>query len=444
MSQKIICPSCNNEIDLDHLANKDYIEKLKEQEIKLKKTQEEQKLKFEKEQEKQKLLFEKEIEEKTIDMRKKAQEYAEKKAEEERKKVELEMKDMQERLTKSEIEQQELKKKELDFMRKQRELENKEKNFELEMEKKMEEERKKIEFKLEEKLKLSSQKELNEKMEKIQEENKRKEKEYLEQQERIQESNRKKEMEYLKQQEQMKKTIDDLKRKAEQWSQQIQWDIQEDDLKNAISQAFPIDDINDVPTWVKWADLIQIVKNNIGQESWTIIWESKNTKSWTDSWIPKLKDDKLKINAQIAILVTTILPKDVKNFAFIDDIMVCLPKYAVWVASMLRDKLLAISRVEKSMQWKDIKMELLYKYLRSEEFWSKVHTIVEVFSKLKQDIDIERRAMEKIWKRREKELERVTISTTMMYWELEWLMWQALPWSEMLELWAWYEDDLDE
>jgi hypothetical protein len=246
----------------------------------------------------------------------------------------------------------------------------------------------------------------------------------------------------IKQQEQMKKTIDDLKRKAEQWSQQIQWDIQENDLKNALIQAFPIDDIEDVPTWIKWADLIQTVKNNIWQDAWTIIWESKNTKAWTDSWIPKLKDDKIKINASIAIIVSTVLPKDLKNFWFIDDVMVCLPKYAVWVATMLRDKLLSISKVEKSMEWKDIKMELLYKYLRSEEFWSKVITIVEVFSKLKADIEIERRAMEKIWKRREKELERASLSTTMMYWELEWLMWQALPWAEKLELGSWY-DELD-
>lgn len=414
MSQTIICPNCSTQIDLDKLADQKYSEKLREQETKLRD-----------EQERQRLKFEKEMEDKTNEMRKKAQEYAEKKADEERKKVELEMRDMKERLEKSEKEQMEAKKKELEFMRKQRELEDKEKNFELEMEKKMFEERKKIEASVEEKLKENSKKEMDEKMEKIQEEN------------------RKKEMEMMKQQEQMKKTIDELKRKAEQWSQQIQWDIQEDDLKNAISQAFPIDSIEDVPTGVKWADLIQKVKNNIGQDAWVIIWESKNTKSWTDWWIPKLKDDKLKINAQIAILVTTVLPKDMKEFGFVDDVMVCLPKYAVWVATMLRDKLISISKVEKSMEWKDIKMEMLYKYLRSEEFGSKVVTIVEVFSKLKADIDIERRAMEKIWKRREKELERASLSTTMMYWELEWLMWQALPGAEMLELGAW-DDDLDD
>jgi hypothetical protein len=249
-------------------------------------------------------------------------------------------------------------------------------------------------------------------------------------------------MEMMKQQEQMKKTIDDLKRKAEQWSQQIQWDIQEDDLKNALMQSFPIDNIDDVPTGIKWADLIQVVRNNLWQDSWVMVWESKNTKAWQEAWVMKLKEDKLKVNWNIAILVTTVLPKDMKNFWMIDDIMVCLPEYAIWVATMLRDKLLSISKVEKSLEWKDIKMEMLYKYLSSEEFSSKITMMVDVFSNLKSWIDAERRAMEKNWKKREKDLERATFAVTWMYWELESLMWQALPGAEKLELWA-GEDDLD-
>lgn len=413
MSQKITCPNCAIEIDLDKIANHKYDELLKSQENKLKA-----------EQEKQKESFEKQLEDEKKEMREKAKKFAEEQAEKERKKVELEMKDMQERLAESEKNQENSKKKELEMMKKSRELEEKEKNFELEMEKKMLEERKKIESDLEVKLKINADKELDIKMEKIQEDN------------------RKKEMEMIKQQEQMKKTIDDLKRKAEQWSQQIQWDIQEDDLKNAISQAFPIDNVDDVATWVKWADLIQTVKNNLWQSAWIIVWESKNTKNWTDWWIMKLKDDKLKVNWNIAILVTTVLPKDMKNFGMIGDVMVCIPEFAIQVANMLRDKLLSISKVEKSLEWKDIKMEMLYKYLSSEEFSSKMNMMVDVFSQLKTWIDSERRAMEKNWKKREKDLERATFAVTWMYGELDSLMWQALPWSEKLELWYW-EEDLD-
>lgn len=411
MSQKIICPNCWTQIDLDKLADEKYSKLIKEQELKLKK-----------EQEKQRENFDKELEKKTDEMRKKAQEFAEKKAEEERKKVELEMKDMQERLKKSEKDQQDAKKKELDFLKKQRELEEKEKNFELEMQKKILEQEKILKEKLEKDIQENSKKEFNERMEKIQEEF------------------RKKELEYQKQASQLKNSLDDAKRKAEQWSQQIQWDIQEEDLKNALTQAFPIDEIKDVPTWVKWADLIQSVKNNFGQSVWVIVWESKNTKSWTDSWVMKLKEDKLKINWNIAILVSSVLPKTIKNFWMVDDVMICSPEFAIAVSTMLRDKLLSISKVEKSLEWKDIKMEMLYKYLSSEEFSSKINMMVDVFSNLKSWIDSERRAMEKNWKKREKDLERATFAITWMYWELESLMWQALPWSERLELGEGEED----
>ena len=394
MSQTIICPKCSISIDLDSIA--------------------EQKLKIE--QDKQREKFEKQLEEEKIEMREKAKKFAEEQVEKERKKVNLEMKDMQEQLKTAELEKNKAKKLELEMLKKARELEDKEKNFELEMEKQLFEEKKKIGDKLIKNLEEKSKLELNEKLEKISEEN------------------RKKEMEMLKQQEQMKKTIDDLKRKSEQASQQIQWDIQEDDIKDALKSAFPIDDIEDVPTWVKWADLIQTVKNNIWVKTWIIVWESKNTKSWSPSWIIKLKDDKLKVKWNIAILITTVLPKWLENFGMLNDVMVCLPKYVIPVSSILREKLIAVNKTEKSLQWKDIKMEMLYKYLSSEEFTSKIWMMVDVFSQLKIWIDSERRAMEKNWKKREKDLERATYAITWMYWELESLMWQELPWAEKLSL----------
>ena len=413
MSQNIICPNCNTKIDLDKIANHKYEELVLEQEKKLKE-----------QQEKQKESFEKTLEQEKKEMREKAKKFAEEQAEKERKKVELEIKDMQDQLKKADEEKQESKKRELEMLKKARELEEKEKNFELEMEKKLLDERKKIEDDLGKRIEENSKKELDQKMEKLQEEN------------------RKKEMEMLKQQEQMKKTIDDLKRKSEQASQQIQGDIQEDDIRDALKGAFPIDTIDDVPTWVKWADLIQTVKNNIGQATWIIVWESKNTKTWTDSWIMKLKDDKLKVKWNIAILVTTVLPKWLENFGMVNDVMVCLPKYVIPVASMLREKLIAVAKTEKSLEWKDIKMEMLYKYLSSEEFSSKISMMVDVFSQLKIWIDSERRAMEKNWKKREKDLERATFAVTWMYWELESLMGQALPGSERLELG--YGEDLED
>lgn len=408
MSQTIKCPNCSEIIDLDKLGEEKYKHMLEEQELKLKEQQNQR----EKD-------FEKTLEEKTVEMRKKAQEWAEQKALEQAKKDAVEMEDLKNRLKEADTKQEEFQKQELEMRKKQRDFEEKAKNQELDMARKLDEEKKKM----------------SEEMAKIQDaalEIKMKD---------IQEENRKKEMEMLKQQEQMKKTIDELKRKAEQGSQQIQWDIQEDDLRNAISQAFPIDNIEDVPTGIKWADLIQTVNNNLWQSAWIIVWESKNTKSWTEAWIMKLKEDKLKINWNIAILVTTVLPKGLKNFGMLDDVMVCLPEYVIAVAWILRDKLLSISKVETSLQWKDIKMEMLYKYLSSEEFSGKMNMMVDVFSNLKSGIDSERRAMEKNWKKREKDLERATFAVTWMYGELESLMGQALPGADKLELGYWEDED---
>ena len=144
----------------------------------------------------------------------------------------------------------------------------------------------------------------------------------------------------------------------------------------------------------------------------------------------------MKIKWNIAILITTILPKEIENFWMLEDVMICLPKFAIWVATMLRDKLIQINKTEISLQWKDLKMEMLYKYLWSEEFSGKISMMVDVFSQLKIGIDSERRSMEKNWKKREKDLERATFAITGMYWELESLMGQALPWSEKLEIGA--------
>ena len=387
MSQNITCPSCKTIIDLDKLS-----------------------------QDKYKLQLEKDFEKEREDMRRKAIEFAKAEAEKQAQKDFKQMEDLKNIISEQKKQKEESDKQELELRKRWRELEEKDKNRELEMNRKIDEEKKKIEEKISWELKEKWAKDLDNRMKEIQEEF------------------RKKELEYQKQNEQMKKSLDDAKRKAEQSSQQIQWDIQEDDLKNAISSAFPIDEITDVPTWVKWADLIQIVKNNIWQKSWIIVWESKNTKTWTDSWIMKLKGDKLKVKWNIAILVTSVLPKQIENFWMVNDVMVCLPKYVIPVTWMLRDKLISVAKTEKSLEWKDLKMEMLYKYLSSEEFSSKISMMVDVFSELKIGIDSERRAMEKNWKKREKDLERATYAITWVYWELESLMWQSLAWSEKLEL----------
>ena len=392
MSQTIICPSCKTSIDLGKISEEKY-----------------------------RLELEGEFEKERAEMRKKAQAFAEQKVAEQAKKDSVELEDMKKRLEEQAQKEDEFRKQELEMRKKQRELEEQSKDAELEMQRKLDIEKKK----LEEQMSKTQADTLDTKMKELQEDH------------------RKKELEQAKREEQMKKTIDDLKRKAEQGSQQIQGDIQEEDMKQALSQAFPIDTIDDVPTWVKWADLIQTVKNNFGQIAGVLVWESKNTKAWQDSWIMKLKEDSLKVSGNISILVTTVLPKNITHFGMLDWVMVCLPEYAIAVANILRERLLAIAKVETSLQGKDAKMEMLYSYLSSEEFSSKMHMMVDVFSNLKSGIDKERRAMETNWKRREKDIERATFAVTWMYWELESLMGQALPGSEVLGLES-GEDEIDE
>ena len=200
MSQIITCPSCKTQIDLEKIN-----------------------------QDKYRMQLEEDFEKERADMRKKAQEYAEQKMAEQAKKDSVELEDMKKQLEEQAKKEDEFRKQELEMRKKQRELEDAAKNQELEMQRKLDAERKK----LEEDMSKNQAQALDTKMRELQEEN------------------RKKEQEMLKQQEQMKKTIDDLKRKAEQGSQQIQGDIQEEDMKQALMQAFPIDSIEDVPTGVK-------------------------------------------------------------------------------------------------------------------------------------------------------------------------------------------------
>lgn len=414
MTQIITCPSCKTDIDLEKINEDKY-----------------------------KLQLEANFEKERDEMRKKSLAFAEQKMKEQAKKDEVEMQDLKNRLEEGNKKAEEMQKQELELRKQQRELEDKAKNSEYEMQKALDEERKKLQAESEKKAnedKKRFEKDLLDSQEEaIKKQVEEQKKIDNEDRKKLEEDFRKKELESFKQQEQMKKTIDDLKRKAEQGSMQIQGDVQEDDLKQSLQMTFPIDRIEDVPTGIKWADIIQWVRNSLGQETWVIIWESKNTKAWTDGWISKLKDDKLVAKASVAILITTVLPKGLNKFGMINDVMVTLPEYALQVVSLLRDRLISISKVEQWLQWKDVKMEMLYSYLTSEEFGSKVNWIIDAFENLKLWIDTEKRAMERIWKKREKELERVIISTSMMQWDFEWIIGQTLPGAERLSLDSWEE-----
>ncbi len=215
---------------------------------------------------------------------------------------------------------------------------------------------------------------------------------------------------------------------------QIQGELQEDALKELLISTFPFDHITDVEKGIKGADLVQEVRSDFGQIAGNIAWESKNTKAWSDGWVEKLKEDRLRVGAGVAVIVSSVLPEGVKNFGIYRDIWVTNYESALALASILRVHMIELTKTKNSLKGKDEKMEVIYNYLISPEFKAKIENIVEAFSTMKDDLDREKRAMEKMWSAREKQLTRVIDNTARLYGDMQGLIGSRLEKVEYLEL----------
>lgn len=213
-----------------------------------------------------------------------------------------------------------------------------------------------------------------------------------------------------KQLDDQKKLADEMRRKAEQGSMQLQGEVQELALEELLKAAFPFDLISEVGKGVRGADCIQTVRNNFGQECGKIIYESKRTENFSNEWIEKLKTDKRSQGADIAVIVTRKMPKDFESFGEKDGVWICSFAEIKAVTFMLRDSLLKIFNAVKSQENKGDKMHLLYDYLTGSEFAEQWKAIREGFMSMKLSIQKERDAMEKLWKAREKQLEKVLLN----------------------------------
>lgn len=230
-----------------------------------------------------------------------------------------------------------------------------------------------------------------------------------------QEKNSLKIKELEKQLEDSKKLAEEMQRRAEQGSMQLQGEVMELALEEMLRANFPFDTIEEVAKGVKGADCIQLVKNNVAQLCGKIIYESKRTKAFTNEWIEKLKNDMRAQQADIAVIVTEVLPKDMDNFGMKDGVWICRFTDVKPLAFLLRDSLIKIYGAVISQENRGDKMQLLYNYLTGNEFRQNIEAVVEGFLSLKDGITRERIQMEKIWKEREKQLEKVLLNTTQFY-----------------------------
>jgi hypothetical protein len=273
---------------------------------------------------------------------------------------------------------------ELEFLKKEQELQNKEAELELSVQRLLQEERVKLSKEIRD---LEEQKVAS------------RETEY---------QLRMKELE--KQLDDQKKLAEEMKRKAEQGSMQLQGEVQELALEELLRASFPFDEISEVGKGVRGADCIQTVRNNFGQECGKIIFESKRTRDFSQDWIEKLKADMRSQGAAVAILVTAAMPKDMPCFGERNGVWICTFSEVKALVYVLRDGIMGIYKASSSRENKGDKMHLLYDYLTSKEFSEQWKAIREGFLSMKQSIQRERDTMERLWKAREKQLEKVLLN----------------------------------
>ena len=231
----------------------------------------------------------------------------------------------------------------------------------------------------------------------------------------------------------MQKQIEQLKQKAEQGSQQLQGEALELELEAILSTNFPLDGIEPVAKGEFGGDILQKVMGPMGQPCGVILWESKRTKNWSDGWLPKLRDDQRTAKAEVAVLVSNALPKDIDSFGLIDGIWITHPRYAAPLVMALRQSLIEVANTRQTHEGKETKMEQVYQYLTGPKFRHRVEAIVEKFSDMQDDLDRERKSMTRLWAKRELQIQGVITSTVGMYGDLQGIAGRALKEIEGLE-----------
>lgn len=394
MTDKIKCPECNALIPLTKTLQqqltvsirKEYEKELKAQKLLLSK-QEKDLIQRQKTLDNKEKNIKEEIQ-KSLKIKLESQKKTlfKKAKEEAQEEHSLEIKSLNDNLKATKIKLNEAKKKELEILKQKRKLEEKEQDIELEVARKIDIEKKQIEDNIEKKLSNNYKMKFAEKDKQIND---------------------------------LKRLSEDLKRRAEQGSQQAQGEIQELELKKDLSQFFPTDDIQPVPKGMTGADVLQQVLNKNGKICGTIIWESKRTKNWNDKWISKLKNDQQRAKADVAVIVTQALPQNITNFGFEKGVLVTNYASLFSLAFLLRNHIIEITHTKAIAINKDKKMDLLFHYFTGQEFRQRVERIIEGFSDMKKDLDKEKISYERLLAKREKQLKSMMWNMAGMYGDVQ-------------------------
>jgi len=385
MSTEIKCPNCNHAFPIEEVMAEEYKQELREKMLSFTKQKEEdfrQKMEeFEQQKKQQELAFE----QKLAQEKKALQSVLEENL---RKSISADFENKLNLLANANKDNEEKLKlaraKEIDFLKKEQELKNKEVELELSIQRKLQEQREELVVQIrKQELEKNNIKETEHQL-------------------------RVKELE--KQLDDQKKLAEEMKRKAEQGSMQLQGEVQELILEELLRNTFPFDLIEEVGKGVRGADCVHNVRNQFGQECGRIIYESKRTKDFSLEWIEKLKKDMRSMGVDVAVIVTQCYPKGMDCFGEKDGVWICSFDEVKAVSYILRDGIIKLFNASKSQENKGDKMHMLYDYLTSNEFSEQWKAIREGFMSMKLSIQRERDAMERLWKAREKQLEKVLLN----------------------------------
>lgn len=240
--------------------------------------------------------------------------------------------------------------------------------------------------------------------------------------------------EYQKQSDDQKKLIEEMKRKQEQGSMQLQGEVMELAIEEWLANNFPLDTIDEIKKGANGADCLQIVNTRELQNCGSIYYESKRTKAFQPSWIEKFKNDIRTKRANIGVLVTEVMPNGMERMGMRDGIWICTYEEFKGLTAVLRQSLIQVSQAVQAQENKGDKMSMLYDFLTSNEFRLQIEGIVEGFTQMQSDLDSEKRAMQRIWKQREKQIEKVVHNTLGMYGSIRGIAGNAVQTVRALEL----------